>query len=120
MIRATELGGRLFRNNVGVAWTGRVSKLKDGSILIETPRAIRYGLCVGSSDLIGWMPVVITQEMVGLQVAMFTACEAKIGGLKLTTEQKDFLYSVDAHGGNAILATKEIDLQHKIFWKIDL
>lgn len=36
----TRLGGRVFRNNVGV--------LKD-----INGRPVRYGLCVGSADLIG-------------------------------------------------------------------
>lgn len=111
MIRATELGGRLFRNNVGVAWVGtKIDKLSNGDIILRSPRVIRYGLCVGSSDLIGWMPVVVTQDMVGKKIAMFTAVEAKVGGLRLTTEQKDFLFSVDAHGGIAVLARDVDDL----------
>ena len=48
---------RIFRNNTGFDATNKV----------------RYGLVTGSSDLIGWQTVTITEEMVGKQVAVFVA-----------------------------------------------
>lgn len=61
----------LLRNNSGA--------FKDG-----TGRLVRFGLGqssnnVGykSSDLIGWTEVVITPDMVGKQIAVFTAIEVK-------------------------------------------
>lgn len=66
--RASQLGSRLFRNNVGLAkFLDRFGK----------PRKVRYGLCPGSSDLIGWTPVTITPDMIGRTVAVFTAIEVK-------------------------------------------
>lgn len=77
--------GRLFRNNVGV--------LKD-----HLGHRIRYGLCNGSSDIIGWTPVVVTPEMVGRRLAIFTAYECKEEA-RLTAEQQAFLTIVQAAGG---------------------
>ena len=51
-------GIRVFRNNVGLA------RFPDGS-------TVRYGLCPGSADLIGWRTVTITQDMVGQPFAQF-------------------------------------------------
>jgi len=68
----------LFRNNVGVF------EAKSG-------QWVRYGLAneskemnknIKSSDYIGMAPVVITPEMVGRTVAVFTAIETKKEGYK--------------------------------------
>lgn len=69
-----------------------------------------YGLCVGSSDLIGYTPVVITQEMVGRCLAVFTAveCKRERGG-GLSPEQRNFLEKVLAAGGIAITARSPED-----------
>ena len=78
---------RLFRNNVGA--------LED-----KTGRVVRYGLCKGSSDLIGWQSVEITPDMVGQRVAVFVALEVKDRG-RLTAEQAVFLRAVEQAGGIA-------------------
>lgn len=72
------LGHTIFRNNVGV--------LKDRR---GTP--VRYGLCVGSSDLIGFTKVEITHNMVGKQVPIFTAIEVKTDKGTVSEKQKKFL-----------------------------
>lgn len=77
---------RLFRNNVGRLET------RDGTW-------VQYGLAVGSSDLIGWHSVVVTPEMVGTRVAIFTAIETKARGEKPTADQKQFLDTVRDAGG---------------------
>lgn len=59
----SENGATMFRNNVG--------QYKKGD------NWVKYGLCVGSGDTIGWTEVVITPEMVGKTVAVFTSCEFK-------------------------------------------
>lgn len=70
---AAQQGVELWRNNVGVA-------------VDDKGRHIRYGLCndspkladrVKSSDYIGITPVLITPEMVGTVVGVFTAVETK-------------------------------------------
>lgn len=72
----------LFRNNVGA--------YKD-----QTGRFIRYGLGVGSSDLVGWR---ITDSR-------FCAIEVKVPGKKPTTEQIKFIEAVLRNGGCAGVAT---------------
>jgi len=79
-------GCRLFRNNTGA--------IKD-----QTGRLVRFGLCKGSSDLIGFRPTVITPEMVGRTVAIFTAIEVKTPTGKPTPEQIHFIDRVKALGG---------------------
>lgn len=88
---------RLWRNNTGA--------LKDAS-----GRLVRYGLCTGSSDLIGFTTVTITPDMVGQQLAVFTAIEVKDKG-RPTPEQLRFLEVVRAAGGMAGVARTVEDAQ---------
>jgi len=78
---AAYAGALLWRNNVGVAIT-------------DNGRHVRYGLCnetakmnkeIKSSDWIGITPVLITPEMVGKTVGLFTAIETKPSDWKLNT-----------------------------------
>lgn len=92
--------GRLFRNNVGTGYQGKVATLNGKRCIIE-PRFITFGLCVGSSDLIGWTEVEITPDMVGKKVAVFTAVEVKIGKRKTTDLQNNFINTVLFAGGIA-------------------
>ena len=97
LIRASELGWRLFRNQVGKY------QLADG-------RWISSGL-VGSSDLIGWMPHRITPADVGRTFAVFVAVEAKVGRRALTEAQVNFLRAVRDAGGLALTARSVDDLE---------
>jgi len=81
----------MFRNQVGQY------QLADG-------RVIRSGLCVGSSDLVGWKPVVVTESMVGSTLAVFCAVEVKRQGGKVTESQQRFLDAVKRAGGMAGVA----------------
>lgn len=92
---------RLFRNSSGAAWIGSDKRLPNGAVLLVNPRRIHFGLCVGSSDLIGWRTVTVTPEMVGTKVAVFVAAEGKAGRRKATTEQAAFIETVRAAGGRA-------------------
>jgi hypothetical protein len=88
-----ELGSgpaRLWRNNTGA--------LKD-----STGRLVRYGLCPGSSDLIGLRTRVITEADLGHRFAQFVAIEVKHQG-RLTEQQRAFLQMVDWAGGLAGVA----------------
>ena len=80
----------MFRNNTGA--------LKDAQ-----GRLVRYGLCKGSSDLIGWRSLTITPDMVGQTVAVFAAIEVKDRG-RPTPEQLHFIAQVQAAGGLAGVA----------------
>lgn len=73
-------------------------------------RVIKYGLCKGSSDLIGWTPVKITPDMVGSSLAVFTAIEVKAPGEKLRPEQKNFINAVIHSGGIAACVFDESEL----------
>lgn len=97
LIRASEWGARLFRNNVGMLEDRHGNK-------------VRYGLCVGSSDVIGWLPVVVTPEMVGQTVAVFVAFETKMGVRRATDEQAKFLRAVAGAGGIAAVIRDESGL----------
>jgi hypothetical protein len=70
----------------------------------------RFGLCVGSSDLIGWTTRTITPDMVGQRVAVFTAIEVKTLTGRTTPAQEHFLETVHRAGGIAIVARSEDDL----------
>lgn len=85
-------GSVMHRNNVG--------QYTDP----KTGRPIRYGLCVGSSDLIGWTPVTITPDMVGRTLAVFTAVEVKAPHGRPTEPQLNFIAQVTKAGGFAGIA----------------
>lgn len=81
---------RMFRNNVGAyQFKGRW---------------IKFGLVKGSSDLIGWTPVKVTQDMVGETVAVFTAVECKSEKGRVRSEQTYFVQRVKLDGGYAGIA----------------
>ena len=102
MFHLSRAGATVFRNNVGMA------KTEDG-------RQIRYGLIKGSSDLIGWTPVVITQDMVGMTVGIFTAIEVKsLKGKGPTEAQENFIRQVNNAGGIAGIARTEQEAENII------
>jgi VRR-NUC domain len=90
MIDGSSRGLRLFRNQVGHY------ELKDG-------RRLTSGLCVGSSDLIGYLPVVVTQAMVGRTIAVFVALEVKGPRGNVRPEQKQFVDVCRGHGALAAI-----------------
>lgn len=94
LLKASAIGARLFRNNVGTATTG------DGS-------RIRFGLCKGSGDLVGWTPRTVTPDMVGRTVAVFTSIEIKCGMTRVTKEQRAFQNAVTEAGGIAVICRSE-------------
>lgn len=97
MLAASRLNWRVFRNNVGV--------LKDARGV-----PVRYGLCPGSSDLIGWRTVKITSDMVGSDIAQFVAVEVKTPTGRITEEQARFIAAVQAAGGVALVARSDSDI----------
>ena len=81
---------RLFRNNTG-------------ALLDQSGRLIKFGLCKGSSDLIGFRSITITPDMVGTKVAVFSAIEVKDKG-KTTVDQRNFINVINKSGGFAGVA----------------
>ena len=108
---------RLFRNNVGTAWIGKsvsITKrqqvwLNPGDVVIQQARIFHGGLCVGSSDTIGFRTVEVTPEMIGRKLAVFMAVELKTKSGRATTEQIAFIKMVNDRGGIAFIATDEIE-----------
>lgn len=97
-IRASELGLVLFRNNVGECTDSK------------TGRRVKFGLCTGSSDLIGWTPVTITPEHIGQTVAVFTAVEVKTPTGRVSPAQKNFIERCQASGAIGIIARQPGDI----------
>lgn len=124
LIDATKKGWRLFRNSVGLAWQGHVTEeypLTDRGgktvyvVELANARRVRYGLAEGSSDLVGWIPRVITPDMVGQTIAQFATVEAKTKAYGKTTEEQDnWLHQVANAGGYAAIVREgkngEVDL----------
>jgi len=111
-IIASQKGGFLWRNNSGA--------LQDNN-----GRWVRFGLgndskalnsVMKSSDLIGVVPVIVTQDMVGKIIGQFVAIEVKHEGWrqlpsdKRAEAQLNFLRAIDRVGGSAGFATCEDDI----------
>jgi hypothetical protein len=67
-------------------------------------RPVTFGLCKGSSDLIGLRSVTIGPEHVGQTLAVFVAVEVKSAQGRTTAEQGAFIEQVTAMGGLAGVA----------------
>lgn len=104
----TKKGHRIFRQNTGTGWAGEFFKppmptnirITPSDVVIRNARPLRAGLCTGSSDLIGWQTITITEDMIGKKVAIFTAIEGKYGSTRTTLEQQRFIDSVNESGGH--------------------
>jgi len=103
---------RLFRNNVGAAWMGPFVRKGDGSVVLVKPQRVVFGLCEGSSDLVGWRSITITEDMVGGRIAQFVAIEVKNETGRLQKTQAAFLKTVAEAGGRAGVARSVTDAVH--------
>ena len=79
---------RLWRNN-------------SGALVDQQGRLVRFGLCKGSSDLIGLRTLEITTDLVGQRLAQFVALEIKTARGVVSPEQRAFLALVEQLGGVA-------------------
>jgi len=108
----SKAGVKIFRNNQGVAWIGASKKfttrqtvnVQAGDVLIQNARILHAGLCVGSSDLIGWKTITVTTEMVGTKIAVFVGCEVKNASGRATKEQIAFINVLNESGGRGFIA----------------
>lgn len=101
---------RLVRNNVGRAWVprGKVERM-EGGVFLPHGAIYDWGLQNGSSDLIGITRVVITPEMVGQVVGVFTSIEVKTKTGRTSKEQKNWLGMVSKFGGLGGVARSVVD-----------
>ena len=117
ILHASKCGYVTLKNEVGAAWQGEIDRRNSvipQRIVLKNCRRVTYGLCNGSSDLIGWTPVTITEDMVGKKIAVFTAIEVKLnknGKYKATDLQKAFISAVKSAGGFAGVADCNKDLE---------
>lgn len=89
---------RLFRNNSG--------SLPDP----RTGRYVQFGVASpGGSDLIGWRTITVTPDLVGHQLAIFTAIEVKTATGRATPAQRNFIHAVREAGGIAGIARSVAD-----------
>jgi hypothetical protein len=108
---------RLWRNNVGTGWAGQATKvttgnlravaqgLQPGDVVIRNGRPLHAGLCVGSSDLIGY------RQVDG--VAQFVALEVKSATGRPTAQQTQFLNHITSAGGCAGVV-RSVDDAHTV------
>lgn len=106
----SQVGCRLFNVHVGKFWAGRATRydkpssvmVKAGDVLIQNARLINSGL-PGMADLIGLTPVIITEEMVGTTIAVYTSVEVKTTD-RPSPEQIAWCAFVQKMGGKAGIA----------------
>lgn len=106
-IRASKLKARIWRQNSGLSWAGKVQRiektgeytLEAGCIVIRRPQAIRAGF-PGISDGGGYCMVTVTPEMVGSELPVVLQVETKADGA-VTDEQMKFIAHVRSVGGKA-------------------
>ena len=92
-VALSEWGCTVFRVNVVAGWVGEEHKLRDGSLLLTSPRRIMSGVPPGFSDLVAVLP--------GGRVA-FIECKGPRG--RLTREQEHFLARMRECGCRAGIA----------------
>jgi len=109
IVMASELGHRLFRHNVCMAWAGKAIKFSKeakivvypGDVLIRKGYPIHAGLIEGGSDLIGWHG----------KSGKFLAIETKTLDGKTDKErlekQENFIMQVNKSGGIAGIVRDE-------------
>lgn len=102
---------KIFRNNVGTAWQGQrvtIRGVPPHYTILKDARPVHFGLCEGSSDLIGWTEIIVTPDMIGKKICMFTALEVKgAHGGRVTEAQRNFIETVKGAGGIAGIVTSD-------------
>ena len=102
-VAVSKVGGRLFGVTVGKFWAGfKVGTLANGDTVLRNARIVSGGI-EGMSDLAGWIPVVVTQDMVGTTVAIRLDIEVKTTD-QPTTKQLGWIDAVNKNGGRAGIA----------------
>jgi hypothetical protein len=109
----SKVGARLFPMTVGRFYGPyhkgrRISRvetvtLHPGDILIRGGHVVNVGT-QGMSDLVGWVPHVVTQADLGTTIAVYTAVEIKAGADTLRDGQPQFIEAVNKNGGRAGVA----------------
>lgn len=93
MLELSSMGCTCWRNETAGAWMGKTIHKDGNTVTLADARFMKFGLCVGSSDIIG-----ITKR------GLFFAIEVKTAKGKATKEQINFINHVRAQGGLAGIA----------------
>lgn len=108
---ASVAGLRLFRVNVGTGWQGGAGRrfAAEGvdCMTLINPRPFTSGLPDGTPDLIGFRPVVITEDMVGQTIAQVVAIEVKADKGRLSPAQSALLRVLSESGAACGVARSE-------------
>ena len=78
---------RLFRNETGMLPDPRTGKW------------VQFGLCKGSSDLIGFKEIVIDESHIGQKLAVFISLEVKTNTGRISKIQQNWLTLIKNSGG---------------------
>lgn len=102
---------RVFRNQVGVGWLGRIIEHnpKTQTVVLGNAYRVSMGLHVGSADLIGWRERIITPADVGGSLAQFLSVEIKGPRGVTSGEQKTWMQQVNEWGGIAFVTKSAED-----------
>ena len=93
LMALSKAGCLVFRNESAGAWVGKVIHKDASQVTLTDARMIRFGLAVGSSDIIGISPA-----------GKFLALEVKTSKGRATKEQLRFIEAVNNAGGKAGIA----------------
>ena len=95
-----KLHPNTFRMDQGVAYVGKAHTVPGDKVILDHPRKIRYGVD-GAGDRLGWTEVIVTPDMVGQKVAVFTNIEDKSATDRIGYNQLIFMLNVLLSGGIA-------------------
>ena len=93
LMALSKAGCLVFRNESAGAWVGKVLHKDANQVTLTDARMIRFGLAVGSADIIGIAPC-----------GRFLAIEIKTSTGRPTKEQLRFIEAVNNAGGIAGIA----------------
>ena len=131
LIDASKRCRKLFRNHRGKAWQGKSIQIRNKNqlfafinsvknrdkinfVVIENPRFCEFGLYSGAGDLIGWEEIIVTKEMIGKKLAIFTSEEIKSFTDRMSVAQKTWHDVVTMAGGNSDIIKEQKDGSVKV------
>ena len=105
-LEASELGYRLWRNNVGATYTSSGDFIRSG--LANDSATLNKS--IKSADLIGIKPILITQSHVGQIIGQFVSREVKSAGWNYSATDREraqlsWAELILSLGGDACFAT---------------
>lgn len=103
MLALSQAGCIVWRQNTGQAWQGKQLHKSGDQITLGQCRPINFGLCKGSSDVLGIAPG-----------GAFLAVEVKTPKGRVTQEQENFIVAVNDAGGIGFVARSAVEALQKL------